>query len=259
VDASDRIYVVGKESGIIRVIHRGQVTTLNSHVRTTGQTDGPVKDASFNYPRDLAVSASGDVYVADFYNCQVRRISGGMVSTLAGDGNCGFQDGPAATARFNRPEAVAVDSSGKVYVGDTKNHRIRQILGGQVSTLAGTGVGGRANGPALSATFYSPMGLAVDSKGTVFVLEYGSLRKIADGQVAQVVTGEFYIVYSLSAGPADELYVTEHEAIYKVSQGTNGSRIADSLLGYPRDVAVDSRGRLIIADAKNHQVLVFYP
>ena len=98
------------------------------------------------------------------------------VCTLAGDGVAGMVDGPAAHARFNRPLDVAVDAAGKVYVADTHNHRIRVISAGQVSTLAGNGQEGCADGPADSARFHRPSGVAVAPGGGVYVADSGNGR-----------------------------------------------------------------------------------
>ena len=97
------------------------------------------------------------------------------MSTLAGSGVNGFADGPGTTAQFNGPHALAVDGLGNVYVGDTFNHRVRKIDSlGVVSTLAGSGVIGFADGPAATAQFSYPTGVAVDASGNVYVSEESS-------------------------------------------------------------------------------------
>ncbi|MTI29211.1 gluconolaconase, partial [Cytophagales bacterium RKSG123] len=115
--------------------------------------DGDALSASFDSPAGVAVDAVGNVYVADFGNQKIRKISvDGQVSTLAGTGIEGDQDGDALTASFNTPYGVAVDPGGNVYVADGGNHKIRKIsVDGQVSTLAGTGNVGDQDGDALSA------------------------------------------------------------------------------------------------------------
>ena len=97
------------------------------------------REARFDSPSGLAIDAQGVLYVADTGNNAIRRITpDGQVTTLAGDGNPGDQDGVGAAARFNGPIGVAVDASGRVIVADTYNDRIRAIaLDGTVTTIAG--------------------------------------------------------------------------------------------------------------------------
>jgi len=99
------------------------------------------------------------------------------VSTLAGIGGFGFADGPAATAQFASPTGVALDGAGNVYVADRGNQRIRKIdTAGNVTTLAGTGAFGFADGPVATARFHSPREVAVDGAGDVLVADAGNGR-----------------------------------------------------------------------------------
>jgi hypothetical protein len=180
---------------------QGQVTTLaGSGVR--GFQDGALATAQFRNPQDVAVDSTGVVYVADTDNHRIRKIdpTTKLVTTLAGDGQEGYRDGAAMTARFSFPTGIAVweDSDNKVvlYVADTGNHRIRKIVDGVVSCFAGlcgSGVesamlatwaavphAGLADGDAAGARFDSPMGIAVDLNGVVFVADTGNhlIRRI---------------------------------------------------------------------------------
>lgn len=153
---------------------------------TSDYVNGPSASAAFSSPTGIAVSSSGDVFVTDTDNCAVRKISGGIVSTLAGVGpgalSCGSTDGTATAARFDHPTGIALDpNSGDLYVADTVSNKIRRITQqGVVTTIAGSGVSGSADGTGTSATFNTPTGIAVDSNGHVFVAEYasGKIRKI---------------------------------------------------------------------------------
>ncbi|UCH59539.1 MAG: ABC transporter substrate-binding protein [Anaerolineales bacterium] len=101
---------------------------------------------------------------------QLLYVQGVTVSTLAGDGNWGYRDGPGPQARFLGPEGLAVDRQGNIYVAERFGNRIRRINpGGTVSTLAGTGIPGYADGPASSAQFNYPFGLALDGAGNLYV------------------------------------------------------------------------------------------
>ncbi|CAK0864411.1 unnamed protein product [Prorocentrum cordatum] len=136
-----------------------------------GYADGQGAAASFWCPMGVAVDGAGNVFVADSYNHRIRKISaGGAVSTLAGSGDMGYADGQGAAASFWCPMGVAVDGAGNVFVADSYNHRIRKIsAGGAVSTLAGSGDMGYADGQGAAASFWCPMGVAVDGAGNVFV------------------------------------------------------------------------------------------
>ena len=109
------------------------------------------------------------------------------MSTIAGDGTAGYADGPAAQSRFNGPIGVAVDKDGNVYVADTYNDRIRKIsTDNQVTTVAGAGTPGYADGASYNAIFDTPCGIAVMNDGSLVVADTGNnqLRKITtDGNV----------------------------------------------------------------------------
>ena len=141
-------------------------STLAGPAGGPGSSDGAAIDARFYQPSGLAMDGSGNVYVADTTNHKIRKItSAGVVSTLAGTGISGFADGVGSTANFASPNGVAVDASGTVYVTDTGNHRIRKITSaGVVSTLAGSGIAGFADGAGTTAKFSSPYGLGVDAR-----------------------------------------------------------------------------------------------
>jgi sugar lactone lactonase YvrE len=152
----------------------GSATAVNGTTGDTDSTNGP--SATFNIPRGLACDLSGNVYVADEYNCRIRVITpDGAVTTLAGgtSGSTvkqGYVDGAGASAEFNNPVGVAVDSAGTVYVADTNGQRVRQISrGGNVTTLAGNGTSGYVNGTGNIAQFNNPAGIAVGSSGTLYV------------------------------------------------------------------------------------------
>ncbi|MCA1620763.1 MAG: gluconolaconase [Acidobacteria bacterium] len=184
------VYVsdAGESNRIRRLTPRGEVKTLAGG--REGFADGAGAAAAFSTPSGLALDGAGNLYVADTGNNRVRRVTPeGVVTTLAGDGAAGFQDGAAAGARFDAPVGVAVDKDGNVYVADTYNDRVRVVArDGRVKTLAGLGTPGHADGGALdTALFDTPCGLAASEAGEVFVADTGNnrLRKITkDGQVS---------------------------------------------------------------------------
>lgn len=190
VDASGNLYVAdgNNTSNVIRKItlSTGLVSTL-AGTGTAGYHDGPAATASFKNPYGMTMDASGNIYVADIGNNVIRKItvSTAIVSTFAGSGAQGMSNGPAASASFYFPIACTFDKSGNMFVADLFNNAIRKIsAGGIVSTYAGTGTQGAANGLPTAASFYHPIAVAVDASGNVYVAdEYNSLiRKISTGQ-----------------------------------------------------------------------------
>lgn len=152
--------------------------------------DGVAGDARFHEPYGLARLPSGDLVVADLGNHRVRRVSGdGEVTTLAGDGTPDMIDGPAASARFNSPKAVAVDAAGDVFVSDVGNHRIRRITAsGTVETVAGDGSEGFANGLGPVARFFGQEGLAVTPDGKTLYVADGNLGEAGPYHRLRVIT-----------------------------------------------------------------------
>ena len=149
------------------------VTTLAGLVGFPGGGDGAATIARFNNPTGVATDGVGNVYVADNFNHTIRKVTpAGTVTTVAGlPGVNGAADGIGSAARFNFPFGVAIDSAGSVYVADEANHKIRKITsGGAVTTLAGSD-SGSVNGTGGAAKFNFPLGVAVDSAGSVYVAD----------------------------------------------------------------------------------------
>ena len=148
-DGSGNVYVADAGNNVIRLI--SPAGTVSTFAGTGVRGAGNGKDtATFDSPMGVATDQAGNVYVADYENHLIRKISPvGLVSTVAGKvGISGFTDGVDTAARFNLPEALAVDGSGNIYVADAGNDAIRKITpDGTVTTLAGSGSTGNANGP----------------------------------------------------------------------------------------------------------------
>jgi sugar lactone lactonase YvrE len=183
------IYVsdAGESNRIRKITPAGVVTTFAGS--NEGFADGTGSAVSFNTPSGLALDSSGNLYVADTANNRIRKVTPtGEVTTIAGEGSAGYLDGPAAQARFNGPVGVAVDTHGNVFVADTYNDRIRVISpDGNVSTVAGAGTPGYADGDRNTSLFDTPCGLIVANDGTIIVADTGNdnLRKITpDGNVS---------------------------------------------------------------------------
>ncbi|MBI4662024.1 MAG: SMP-30/gluconolactonase/LRE family protein [Verrucomicrobia bacterium] len=162
---------------IRRISPNGEVTTVAGN-GVAGFADGPGKNSRFNQPAGLAIAADGTLFVTDSGNHRIRRITpDGTVSTVAGDGQAGFSNGPASSARFNLPSGLVLDSAGNLFVVELGNHAVRKITReGMVSTVAGTGTGGFAEGAGLSAQFNRPGGLGIDLGGNIVVADTGNHR-----------------------------------------------------------------------------------
>ncbi|MBM4343907.1 MAG: SMP-30/gluconolactonase/LRE family protein [Deltaproteobacteria bacterium] len=195
-------YIVDGNNQRIRKLDQGVVTTLAGN-GTAGYKDGPGAVAMFNNPRGMAADAAGNLYVADYSNNAIRKVTAeGVVSTVAGTGNAGYLDGNAAQAVFYGPRGIAWDRSGTLTVADRLNQRIRRISSsGVVSTLAGTGVYGFANGNAAQAQFSNSTGVAVDDQGFVWVADFdGSrVRLVVDATKPCNLSGVCYVNGAVNA------------------------------------------------------------
>lgn len=193
------VYVADKENNVIRrITPAGLSSTWAGSPYEAGSADGAGHSARFNQPSAIAVAANGTVFVADYGNHSIRRISAaGVVSTLAGRaGQAGYADGRGAAARFRHPGGVAVGPAGTVYVADSENNVIRRISPtGTVSTLAGSAAGNivasNTDGPGAAARFQEPQGVAVGRDGTVYVADtYNhTLRRISPQGMVSTLAG----------------------------------------------------------------------
>jgi sugar lactone lactonase YvrE len=236
VDAAGNVYVADILNHAIRKITPAGVVTTFAGGGSNGSGNGQGTSAHFSYPADIAVDSAGNVYVADGGNHSIRKITpSGLVTTLAGSVSQGFQDGTATVARFRSPQGVAVDGSGNVYVADTANDAIRKIApDGQVTTLAGHGGPGRADGTGAAASFYRPSGVVVGPSGNLYIADTDNnlIRKVTPAGVVTTLAGgsEF-----ANGGSKD-------------GTGTNAR------FTLPYDITADAAGNLYVAEGKNHTV-----
>jgi sugar lactone lactonase YvrE len=238
VDGGGNVYVADFMNHKIRMVTPGGAVTTFAGTGVPGSTDGPASTASFNGPFGVALDGAGNVYVADKGNSKIRKITpGGVVTTFAGSGVPGHADGTGTAASFYQPNGVAVDGGGNVYVGDTVNQKIRKVTpGGVVTTLAGSGSPGSADGTGTAASFYFPEGVAVDQGGNVYVGDYLNckIRKITPEGVVTTLAG------SGSGG------------------GSDGAGTIAKFNG-PSGVAVDGRGNVYVADNGNSKIRKITP
>lgn len=271
VDARGLIYISdgGDSNRILRLSSDGQLTSYAGGEE--GFRDGPVAEAAFHTPSGLALDAQGNLYVADTGNHAIRKISSqGEVRTLAGNGQPGFRDGPAAQARFNGPLGVAVGRDGSVYVADSYNDRIRVISPqGEVRTLAGSAWPGEQDGPGGTARFDTPTALVVDAEDRVWVLDSrnDAVRVVQpDGTVSTFVRGKdddeqelLRRPLSLTRSHDGFLYigVLRRGALLQIAPDGRVHRLSggpQAHLARPAGLALMPSGELLVSDAASYRL-----
>ena len=181
VDRANNIYFSDPGNSRIRKIANGVITTVaGTGVAGSGGDNGPAVGAQLDFPSGLAIDSSGAVYVADSFQHRIRRVSNGVITTVAGNGTQGFSGdgGPATSAQLNGPLGVSVDAAGNLYIADTENSRIRKVANGVITTIAGNGVRTFSgdNGPATAAGLSVPISLSVDAAGNVYLSDSNRVR-----------------------------------------------------------------------------------
>ena len=183
VDGSGNVYISDRGNARIRVINASGVisTIAGTGVPGFGGDNGPATSAQLNIPAGIALDGSGNLFIADQVNQRIRKmaVSGGTITTVAGNGTQGFTgDGAAATnAELSNPQGVGVDSSGNIYIADTGNSRVRKVEGANISTVAGTATPGSIGdgGAAKDAQLFFPNGVVVNSN-KLYIVDTGNNR-----------------------------------------------------------------------------------
>lgn len=254
---------------------------------TAGSVDGALSVSRLKSPEGVEVDATGNLIITDRGNNRIRKVSlAGIMSSVAGADVAGFVNGAAADARFRLPWKSTVDAAGNIIVADRDNHCIRKITpAGVVSTIAGSGTAGYADGPAATAMFNQPLDVAADAAGNIYVADNLNhrIRKIAPSGDVSTLAGDGTAAFANGTGTAAKLRNPSGLAIDKEGNlivadrlnhrirkitpaGVATSIAGDGVSGYkdgeagaarfadPYGVAVDGNGNIIIADLNNNKV-----
>jgi uncharacterized protein (TIGR03437 family) len=234
-DRLGNMYVADTSNHVVRKVDAaGKIGTYAGTGDNSSTVDsGIATQVNLNAPRGLATDVAGNLYIADYGNCRVRRVGAdGNITTVAGTGSCldSGDGGPATAARLS-PWAVAVDAAGNLYISDATHARVRKVApDGTIGTVAGTGTAGSGNDgiPATESALNSPYGLAVDKKGNLLIVDSGNhrvrmvdaagvIRAVAgngdatlylnDGKPASTVP--LYSPYGIAADGQGNLYITQ--------------------------------------------------
>ena len=239
VDASNNLYIADSHNQRIRMVNaQGVISTIagNGAAEFSGD-NGPATSAGLFLPEAIAVDAAGNLYIADTGNHRIRKVSQGMVSTVAGDGEQIYSgDGGAAIAAgLDSPTSVAVDANNNLYIADSHNQRIRMVnVQGVIGTVAGNGSRGYSgdSGSAAQARLAAPTGVAVDGAGNIYIADSGNnvIREVGNGVIDTI------------AGNGQQGFA-----------GDNGAALS-AALDTPRSAALDMFGNLAIADSFNQRI-----
>lgn len=239
-DRAGTLYVADRNNHRIRkVTVEGEVSTL-AGTGDAGFVDGALAEARFNQPYGVALSEDeGLLYVADYLNHAIRVVDlrAGRVVTLAGNGKPGFADGKGVQAQFHQPYNVKRGRDGHLYVPDQNNHAVRRVsVDGAVSTVAGDGKAGFADGQGREARFNNPTGITIAPDGTLFVADRNNhrVRRIDPAGSVSTLAGDG------SAGFAD-------------------GALAQAKFNRPLDVELAPDGRLYVSEENNHRIRVIAP
>jgi uncharacterized protein (TIGR03437 family) len=297
VDSTGAMYIADTDNYRIRkVSSNGTIETLaGTGVMGYSGDGGLAVNAELSDASGLILDGAGNVYVADASNRRVRKITpGGVITSIAGTGIQGFSGdgGPAASAMLGRPFSLAIDGVGNLYIADSAGERIRKIdVNGIITTIAGNGQSGFSGdgGLAINASLQTPVGVAVDQAGNVYIADGDNnrIRKVSVGGIISTFAGNgsegfsgdgglavdamINIPYDVAVDPAGNVYIADagNNRIRKVSTsniittvagtatngfGGDGGPATQAILNFPWGLAIDATGNVYVGDMANERV-----
>jgi uncharacterized protein (TIGR03437 family) len=295
LDAVGNLYIADSANNRVRRVSPGGVivTVAGNGVAGYSGDGGPATSAMLNSPEGLAADADGNVYIADTKNNRIRKLlPSGKIISIAGNGNAAFfgDGGPADAGSIHSPEALYSAGGGHIYIADTGNQRVRELLpDGTITTVAGNGVPGVAGdgGPATSAQLNQPAGVTLDAAGNIYIADQGNNRvrlvstngtistfagaaTFALGDGGPATGAQLSAPASVALDAAGNVYIADsgHNRIRVVSGGTintlagtgvccyegDGGPASAAQLNSPWGLLEDSSGRLFVADSGNNAI-----
>jgi uncharacterized protein (TIGR03437 family) len=289
--SSGDLYFADSANQRVRKISGGNISTVAGNGTAGFSGDkAAATSAELHGPSSVALDSSGNLYIADTGNHVIRMVStGGTITTVAGINTGGYSGdtGPAVNAQLSFPGGIAIDSSGNMFIADSGNNVIREVSGGNITTILGDGLAG--------VFLVDPEALVLDGKGNLYICEGDGLRvvkfNIADKTTVEIA-GNGNLGFAGDFGPATEATLTEPRAIAVDANGyvyiadTNNERIrkvgldgtittiagngkpafggddgpaVSASVWAPHGVAVDSSGNLYIGDTENNRIRVIKP
>jgi sugar lactone lactonase YvrE len=250
-DSSGNIYFADSGNCVIREVaaSTGILSTVAGKPNSCGYSgdNGAATSAQLNGPNSIAIDAENNIYISEYYNCSVRKVNAQtkIITTFVGTGtgSCGYNgDGQATLAELNRPQGIALDGSGNLYIADQNNHRIRKVDAnfGTITTVAGDGNAGYTkDGVATAVSIYYPGCVDADANGNLFLCDtYNDIVRWVDPAGTMVTFGGTPDVNGL---------------------GGNGGAATSAMLYYPYGMAQDSGGNFYIADYNNDRIAKITP
>jgi hypothetical protein len=298
VDSAGDLFIADALDNCIREVSHatGAITTVAGGGNQGLGDGGQATAAELDQPWGVAVDSAGELFIADGSDNRVREVnlSTGVITTVAGDGAQGYSgdNGPATAAQLDWPTSVTVDSAGDLFIADTLNDAVREVnlSTGVITTVAGDGHRGYSGdgGPAAAAELASPLGIAVDSAGDLFIADNGNGRirevDLSTGEITTIAGGgseglgddgpatavQLNSPFGVALDAAGDLFVASSGGIREVNLSTgvittvagngtagyggdNGPATAAEFR-FPIGVAVDSAGDLFIADTFNGRI-----
>lgn len=239
-DLAGNVYIADTYNQVIRVVNSAGTISTFAGTGTAGFTGdgGPATSARLYYPEGVATDNKNNVYIADFDNYVVRKVTAGTINTIAGiGGRNGYSGdgGPATSAMLYQPVAMAVDPAGNVFIADYQNCRVREVnaVTGIITTVAGNGsCGFTGDGVATENSIYYPQGVAVDANDNLFIGDdTNRVRWVSPSGIMTTIAGTGTAGYNGDGGPA-----------------------TSALLSEPTGVALDTTGDVLVSDYNNFRV-----